>query len=178
MFLRDIRERPLPGLLVRVGSSALLVWRSHEPSRAFGIYRDRAPRCLRHSYRTSGRPIILRRSPGSSCRSARHYGGRLQHRAAFKAGSEPDEGAYVPTAIAVIPGFMKLPVSLFRDRVGRAGDFCGRRFCGALFHHDRHLHAAVAESAVVIADRLERTGCLRRYCYRGNLAGLDVGVDF
>jgi hypothetical protein len=36
----------------------------------------------------------------------------------------------------------------------------------------------VAESAVVIADRLERTGSLRRYCYRGNLAGLDVRVDF
>ena len=84
----------------------------------------------------------------------------------------------IPTAIAVIPGFMKLLVSLFRDRAGRAGDFCGRRFCGALFHHDRHLHAAVAESAVVIADRLERTGSLRRHCYRGNLAGLDVRVDF
>src|SRR5712692_12125952 len=84
----------------------------------------------------------------------------------------------IPTAIAVIPGFMKLLVSLFRDRVGRAVDFCGRPFCGALFHHHRHLHAAVAESAVVIADRLERTGSLRRYCYRGNLAGLDVRVDF
>ena len=84
----------------------------------------------------------------------------------------------IPTAIAAIPGFMKLFVSLFRDRVGRAGDFCGRRFCGALFHHDRHLHAAVAESAVVIADRLERTGRLRRYRYRGNLARIDVRVDF
>jgi hypothetical protein len=95
-----------------------------------------------------------------------------------KPGANRMRALMISTAIAVIPGFMKLLVSLFRDRVGRAGDFCGRPFCGALFHHDRHLHAAVAKSAVVIADRLERPRRRRRHRHLGHLPGLDVGVDF
>src|SRR5216684_3732592 len=68
-------------------------------------------------------------------------------------------------------------VSLFRYRVGRANDVCGRRFCGGLFNHDLHLHAIVAEAAVVIADRGVGTGLPGPDRYLGRFAWLDVGVD-
>jgi hypothetical protein len=37
VLLRDSRERPLPRLLVRVGSPALLVWRTAAPIVGIGV---------------------------------------------------------------------------------------------------------------------------------------------
>src|SRR6266852_9688293 len=44
-------------------------------------------------------------------------------------------------------------------------------------NHDRELHVSVAETAVVIANRLERARRPRRDLDSCHLAGLDIGID-
>src|ERR1700730_1130854 len=44
-------------------------------------------------------------------------------------------------------------------------------------NHDHELHVPVTETAVVIANRLERARRLRRDLDSRHLAGLDIGID-